>query len=144
MTVGSTNWHRPIVLPLGELASSDANDLRHAVNDANIPCAVLTGLQMDASPGLHESKTITAAVAGSIKKLPLLELSTRAKPLCSHFAKIRDVAFRLRGLSLVVPTVMASLRLGHQLADFLGVVAEGVGFEPTVNLRPRRFSRPVP
>ena len=24
------------------------------------------------------------------------------------------------------------------------VVAEGVGFEPTVDLRPRRFSRPVP
>ena len=24
------------------------------------------------------------------------------------------------------------------------VMAEGVGFEPTVDLRPRRFSRPVP
>ena len=26
----------------------------------------------------------------------------------------------------------------------LGLLAEGVGFEPTVDLRPRRFSRPVP
>ena len=27
---------------------------------------------------------------------------------------------------------------------FGGVLAEGVGFEPTVGLHPRRFSRPLP
>ncbi|MBZ9817938.1 hypothetical protein [Mesorhizobium sp. CA4] len=43
---------------------------------------------MDASPGLHESKTITAAVAWSIAKVPLWSFQRGRNRFVSDFAKI--------------------------------------------------------
>jgi hypothetical protein len=113
VTDESTNWHRPIVLPLGEPASSDANDQRHSVKDANIPRGALTGLQMDTSPWLHESKTITAAVAGPIQTSLCWSFQRGQNRFVSHFAKIRHLALRLRGLSLARTNGYGSLRFGR-------------------------------
>lgn len=38
----------------------------------------------------------------------------------------------------------ASRMVCNNAIRFLSILAEGVGFEPTVPLRARRFSRPVP
>ncbi|WP_167507034.1 MULTISPECIES: hypothetical protein [unclassified Mesorhizobium] len=71
MTIGSTTWHRPTILPLGARASSFANEERHSLRDENTRDeAVLTGLQTDASPWLHKSKTMTAAVDESMLEAP--------------------------------------------------------------------------
>ncbi|MDG4875125.1 hypothetical protein P9273_08450 [Mesorhizobium sp. WSM4935] len=113
MTVESTNWHRPIVLPSGEPASSDANDLRHSVKDANIPRGALTGLQMDASPGLQESKTITAAVAGSIQNSLCWSFQRGQNRFVSNFAKIRDLALQLPGLFLGCANGYGKPAIGH-------------------------------
>ncbi|WP_168247337.1 MULTISPECIES: hypothetical protein [unclassified Mesorhizobium] len=85
MTVGSITLHRPIILPLASPASSAANEERHSPSDANTRGAVLTGLQIDASPGPHKSKTMTAAVAGSMLEGSFVELKTLAKSLCFTF-----------------------------------------------------------
>ncbi|CDX39741.1 hypothetical protein MPLDJ20_260111 [Mesorhizobium plurifarium] len=87
MTVGSTNWQRPIILRSGEPASSDANALRHSLKDAKVAFAVSTGLQMDASPGLHESKTITAAVAASIRNSLCWRSQRRQNRFVSYLLK---------------------------------------------------------
>lgn len=51
-----------------------------------------------------------------------------------------------RNLGLVVDGVAIEEQLanGGKVRFWLGRVAEEVGFEPTVSLHPRRFSRPVP
>ena len=49
------------------------------------------------------------------------------------------------GTGLVMWTVKRRAKLPDPERPRLGFhVAEGVGFEPTVGLHPRRFSRPVP
>lgn len=82
VTVSSTRWHRPTIFPFGVPASLSFRDARHASNDAYVVGEASMGVQTVASPGLQESKSITAAVAGSILEAPLRRASTRIDGLC--------------------------------------------------------------
>lgn len=82
VTVSSTGWHRPTISPFGAPASLSFRDARHASNDAYVVGAASMGLQTAAWPGLQESKSNTAAVAGSIVEAPLRPASTRIEGLC--------------------------------------------------------------
>ena len=71
VTFGSIDLHLPTISPLGELASLRTSEARHWSSDVYIVDDVSMGLHTEASlPGLHESKSITAAVAESIRRAP--------------------------------------------------------------------------
>ena len=78
VAVGSTGLHRPTISPLGAPASLLANAAWHSSTDANILAGdVSSGLQT-AWPRLHDSRTIIAAVAGSMCEfIPLWTKSQR-------------------------------------------------------------------
>lgn len=92
VAVGSTELHRPTISPFGTPASLLANATWHWSRDTNIMAGdVSSGLQT-ACPGLHDNRTIIAAIAGSICEfLPIVdEISTLESGLCFAVAKISE------------------------------------------------------
>ena len=61
---------RPTISPLGALASLFFSEVRHWSSDEYTAGGISIGLQTRSSLGLHESKIITAVVAGSIFEVP--------------------------------------------------------------------------
>ncbi|WP_292567657.1 hypothetical protein [Mesorhizobium sp.] len=105
MTIGSTTWHRPTILPMGARASSFAKEERHSLRDENTRDeAALTDLQTGASPWLHKSKTMTAAVDESMFEAPFSELQRQRNRFVSHFAKIPGSGWRLWLPGPLIPT----------------------------------------
>lgn len=51
---------------------------------------------------------------------------------------------RERDVGLIVGRISRSSKNQFNNSDVCVYMAEGVGFEPTVELPPRRFSRPLP
>jgi len=115
-------------------------------------CAAVSALRLD--PRRHRtsqpetpkpeapSPAVSAPVAGPVVAPVAGPVETALESALRRLVQ-HGISMRERGL-LEHPTEHAKPKSGQKLNDFAGWMAEEKGFEPLVELPPRRFSKPLP